>query len=466
MIRLAYIAQPMRYDESVTYLYFVRLPWSEAVATYTYPNNHVLHTVLVKAVSTLFGASPAALRIPAFLAGVAVIPATYAAARELYGGRAALFAAAICATSGALVLYSTNARGYTLVVLAFLLLVLSAARILRGARTSEWLAFAIVAALGLWTIPVMLYPLGAVSLWLALSFAVAEEPRRADLGRLGRALALAALLTLVLYAPVLSHDGLSALTRNKFVAATGWYQFLGELPSSFREAFASWSQGVWLIVYLVLAACAVVAVRRHRSVSRFPVGLPLAAYVWCAWLLAVNHRAPFARVWLWFLPVLAALGGAGLLLLSEGRPRARALVPSRLAAFIVAITIALATSVVLSRAVPLSLDTGTYRDASRAADLLARAIGPTDRVLVSLPTNAPLAFYLEQKGLSSSVMERDERAAGRVYVVVDEAEHQTLDAVAARSIVRDSTRFAPPRLFAQLPSSALIVFDSRNAAKR
>src|SRR4051812_19745302 len=45
-LRLAHVGQPMRYDESVTYLYFVRLSWYDAVSLYTYPNNHVFHTLL------------------------------------------------------------------------------------------------------------------------------------------------------------------------------------------------------------------------------------------------------------------------------------------------------------------------------------------------------------------------------------------------------------------------------------
>src|SRR5687767_1863319 len=106
-MRALYLGQPMRYDEAVTYMYFVRLPWSEALSTYTYPNNHLFHTLLAKASVTVFGNLPWALRLPAFVAGVLVVPATYMVARAIYGSRPALFAAAIVATSGTLVLYST-----------------------------------------------------------------------------------------------------------------------------------------------------------------------------------------------------------------------------------------------------------------------------------------------------------------------------------------------------------------------
>src|SRR5688572_18130278 len=48
-LRLYYLQQPMRYDESITYVHFAANSWTTAISSYTYPNNHVFHTVLVKA---------------------------------------------------------------------------------------------------------------------------------------------------------------------------------------------------------------------------------------------------------------------------------------------------------------------------------------------------------------------------------------------------------------------------------
>ena len=465
VLRVAYLWQPMRYDESVTYMYFARLAWNDAVATYTYPNNHVLHTLLVKASSIFFGPSPAALRLPALLAGVAGIPVTYVAMRLLYGGRAALFAAAVSATAGSLILYSTNARGYSMVVLAFLLLVIVGARIVEGATASDWLALALLGALGTWTIPTMLYPFGAVVLWIGLSLLADGRSRRRDVRRLGAAVVISALLTLALYSPILQREGVAALTRNKFVASSGWFEFFSQLPATLGDAVASWSLGISPIVSLLLALCAVVALARHASLSRFRVGLPLAVFVWCAWLLAVNHRAPFARVWIWMLPLVAALAGAGVLHLTAGRKRLGRLVEQRFTMLIVAFALAAATSVVVSRAVLLSLETGTFRDAPQAAAILARTLGRGDRVLTAIPTNAPLAYYLDQLGVADNMLTNDERGAAHIVAVVNQAEGQTLDDVAGRSIVHDSTHFSDPRLLAQLPASALVIFDRRDASK-
>jgi len=465
-LRLMYLSQPMRYDESVTFVFFARLPWREVMANYTYPNNHILHTLLVKAASTAFGDTPAVIRLPAFVAGVLLMPATYLAARALYDGSVALVATALVAVSGGLVLYSTNARGYTMVVLGFLLLVIIGARLLRGAAPREWLALAAVAAYGLWTIPVMLYPLGAVALWLVFSLLLAEPRRSADLKRLATAAVVTILVTGLLYMPVMSRAGIAAITRNRFVASTGWYQFLGEMPPSMRDAAVSWTLGLPLAVSIVLAACVAYALAKHRAISAFDVGLPVGAFVWSCWLLAVNHRAPFGRIWLWLAPLVACLAAAGLLLLTGRFRRSSLLVATRLPALTVAFTLAAAASLVLSRAVLLSRETGTYRDASAAAGILARAVGADGRILTSIPTNAPLAYYLERAKVPAEAVLREESSAGRVIAVVDAAEGQTLEGVTARSAVRDTVQFGPPRLLAQLPSSQLVVFERRNAPPR
>jgi 4-amino-4-deoxy-L-arabinose transferase-like glycosyltransferase len=454
----------MRYDEAVTYLLFVKQPWSDALSSYVYPNNHLFHTLLAKLAVTAFGNSPWALRLPALVAGLLLVPATYVVTRALYDVRAALIASAIVAASGVLTLYATNARGYSIVVLAFLLLILTAVRLLRGAPPHEWFTFAIIAALGLWTIPVMLYPLGTVSVWLVLSFLL--EDRRAELRRLAIALGLAGGLTLLLYSPVISREGVAAITRNKFVAPSGWYDFLGQLPATFGEALGSWSLGIPRTVSLALFASALVALRWHATISKFRANIVLAAFVWSAWLLVVNHRAPFARVWLWLLPLAASLAASGIVLLLERWPRTRILLAERLPSMSVAYALAAALSVVFSFEVLLTRDTGTYRDAEEASLALRGVLQPGDRVLAGLPTNAPLQYYLDRIGVNPAYLLVPERTAPRIFVIVDYAEGQTLDRMTMRSEVRDTSRFTPPKVVATFSASTVLMYQRRDAGPK
>ena len=463
-LRLAYLNQPMRYDESVTYLYFATLPWEQALSTYTYPNNHLLHTALVKGAITVFGSDPWAIRLPALLAGILVVPTTYAVARAMYGGPAALLATAIVGSSGILTLYATNARGYSLMVLAFLLLLLVAVRIQRGAARSEWIAFAVIGAIGLWTIPVMLFPLGAVSLWLAIwAILKGETP---ELRRLGTALLIAFALAVLAYTPVISREGIAAVMRNRFVAPQGWVVFLDQLPATLRDALRSWGLGFPPIVSVLLLGCAFAALSQHARISLVPINFGVAAFAWSAWLLVVTHRAPFPRIWLWFLPVAAALAGAGILILLGRWPKTAGWVERRLPVLAAVIAVVLAVTVVQSRAVTRSRDTGTFDDAELAARTLRGMVSGRDRILASIPTNAPLAYYLDQWGVNLATLTRPEDQAERIFAVVDLGEGQTLASVIAQSSVRDAGRFVAENAPVRMPTSAIVTFRRRDAAPK
>src|SRR6185436_2742479 len=84
-IRVAYLDVPMRYDEATTYDNFVSKPLWVALANYATPNNHLLNTFLAKVSVGVFGNEPWAVRLPALVAGIALVPATLALGRVLYG---------------------------------------------------------------------------------------------------------------------------------------------------------------------------------------------------------------------------------------------------------------------------------------------------------------------------------------------------------------------------------------------
>ena len=461
---MLYLTQPMRYDEAVTYMYFVRLPWAEALSTYTYPNNHLFHTLLAKSSVAAFGNFPWALRLPALVAGIIAVPASYVVVRALYGARAAIIATGLVAASGVLVLYSTNARGYSITVLAFLILVLLALRLLGGASRDQrqWIAFAVVAALGLWTIPIMLYPLGCVAGWYALT--ALTENRRDDLKRLAIALGVGALLTILLYWPVFSRSGVAAVTRNRFVTPSPWFDFFNELPASLGEALRSWGLGLPPLLSFALLGAAVYALWQHRAVSRLKIGIPLAAFVWSAWLLVVNHRAPFPRTWLWFVPIAGGLAGAGILsLLERAGDRGRRLAQQGAPLIAVVLAVACSFSVVTSFGVLLTRDTGTYREAEEATAVIRGFIQPGDRVIAAIPTNGPLEYYFDRAGIDRAQLYFDPNAATRAIGVVDLAEGQSLDALRAQSFVRDTTVWGAPLLAKQLEASLIVVFLRKNA---
>jgi len=80
-----FIDQPMRVDESWTFWSSVKDGWA-SVFTYVVPNNHVLHSIFVKLSTSILGAHPWAIRLPALLFGVLSIVLVFCASR-CFGGR-------------------------------------------------------------------------------------------------------------------------------------------------------------------------------------------------------------------------------------------------------------------------------------------------------------------------------------------------------------------------------------------
>jgi len=456
LLRLLTLSQPMRYDESITYLEFVRLPVSQALSHYDYPNNHLFHTLLAKASVAAFGNSPWAIRLPSFLAGIALIPLSYGMARTLYGARVAIISAALVASSGMLSMFATNARGYSIEAAAFVALVLVAARLLRAPSVSLWAAYAVTAAIGMWTIPVMLYPIGAVSLWLALNLLV--ERRRPELSWLAASLGGGALLTLLAYWPVFSHAGLAAVVGNKFVESTDWPQFLADLAVFGWSTLKSWGLGVPLLVTAALLAAAGFGVFRQGRHSTIRVGLPLGVFVWCAWLLVVTHRAPVPRMWMWCIPVFASLAGVGIVDALDRFPRlalAAARVPL-IASFAAIVGVA---SVALSGAILRNRDTGAFVDAEETAAQIAPVLKQGDRVVAAIPTNGPLSYYLDRLGVDPAYMRLDEVDASRLIVVVNESEGESVD-----DVTTNSKQFVVTQLVNR-PLSKVFLLERRDAPK-
>ena len=169
-LRVMFLFQPMRYDESYTYITYVARPLRTSISYYNCPNNHIFHTLMVRECIALFGDHPWALRLPALIFGTLMIPAAFFMAAAFFGPNVAVLTSALTASSSILVEYSTNARGYTIECVCFLMILANAKRLtLKSTRMRRGL-FCAISAFGFYTIPVMLFPFGIVVVWMILDW--------------------------------------------------------------------------------------------------------------------------------------------------------------------------------------------------------------------------------------------------------------------------------------------------------
>jgi hypothetical protein len=418
LVRLEFLFQPMRYDESGTYVHYASEPLYVGLTTYTAPNNHLLNTALVHVSTVVFGNHPWAIRLPAFMAGILLVPATYLAARIVYGRNAALVAAALVATSSVLIEYSTNARGYMGIALVFILMMALATYLCKSASQAAWTAFAILAALGFFTIPTMVYAFGAVMVWLAVSIS-AEGRRELLRARYVPATIAAAVLTLLLYAPVIATSGTSALIGNSFVKSRSWSYFAHHLPSSLGTTFARWHRDQPPAVWIALTIAFIIGLVLHRRLGL--VKLPPAAgpLLFVPLLLLLQHVVPYERVWSFLLPIYLMTAAAGLVFVTR-RLAAWRHYSAGVALLAVALCASLAGEAVASRGVARSEDTSTFRDAPKAAAFLEGYLRPGDRILVSPPADLILEYYLDADGLDAGRLLYTDFKAARLIAVVKE----------------------------------------------
>jgi hypothetical protein len=456
-LRLSFLWQPMRFDESVTYLHFVSKPLYQGLSDYAAPNNHLFHTLLAHIATMLFGSAPWALRLPAFVAGVCVVPAAYGAFRALYNKHVGLITAGLVAASSALIEYSVMARGYTIQCVIVLLLVVLCVYLQRHREAAAWLAFAVLSALAFYTVPTSLLALGVLVVWMLLSAASGRV--EVSRGRLIRDLAisavLAAALTALLYTPVLLASGWRALVANKFVISRPWPEFVAKLPAAGGRMWAQWTRDVPLVVGVVLLVGFCASFYRSRRWRASGLLLVIAVPLWCVPMLALQRAIPYTRNWLFLIPFFLGFASAGLVVLLRAlEGRCGRLAPLLYIVPALAACVGLGANVLRTQSVYYSTDTGAFRDAEAIVVFLKGYLHDDDRVLTCPPSGTCLRFYARREGMTAQYPIRRPSTRPRLLAVVDTSRGQTLDMVLERYRLSASA-FGPPREIRRFGSAAV-----------
>ncbi|HEX3110691.1 MAG TPA: glycosyltransferase family 39 protein [Thermoanaerobaculia bacterium] len=368
---------PPHYDEVFTVTEFASHSPLFFLTRYTHANNHVFHTLLVWIVRAVAGQRLWAVRIPAFVAGIAVLYAVYLLSRRLSGATAALIALALAAGATPLVEYSAQARGYTILTAVFLLLYLIDDDRLR----------AVLIALGAWTVPTMLYAAAAWALW-----SLATER---NWQRLTFVAAAGGALTFVLYLPIIVVTGTDSITANGNTLSVSYPVLFRELPRTFVEMASEWTLSFTWGIGIFLAIAAIVAIIR-RDRGGLALGFAVAAIVP---LLLVMRKVPFARVWLFVLPLALIAAATTIASMLPRLPRA---VPVVIAAVV-------AANAVRLTARDAFVDDPAMYDVAEVSDVI-RTLPPDARVLVTTPLDAPFAFYLPPERIIQDRFDSDPAA--------------------------------------------------------
>lgn len=439
LLRITQLWQGITFDETFIFNQYGDRSFGYILSNYGHPGNHILHTLLTRMSTGLFGVHAWSLRLPALIAGILVLPLFYVFVRAMFNRYIALLALAMAAGSGALVEYSALARGYSL-TWAFMVGAWIAGRYYtKTGNAVGGVLVALLNALGMWAVPSMLPAALACYLWMAL-YMVASY--RSSLARrttgLGLSFLLFLLLTALAYAPVVAAHSMDHLLHHPVLGEVNWGGFVDTHQDRSLDLWAYFNDtsgtAVSLLGFAGLAYAAWIS-------SKYRIML-FAMVVGAVPLTVLQMRVAPPQAWSYILFNLHMSSGIALFyLLKLVQERAFPSFGKRLR------TIAGAVGMLLLMAIPglrgIQGRVPRELDARRAARFMEGLLRPGDRILVEQPHDAAFTFWMLSQGMDHSVGEKAPGPGGRSFALVVPADGQTLATVLKhnRMAVSDTARF-------------------------
>jgi len=429
-LRYAYLWRPMTHDETYTFVGFAARGLRVVVTDYHLPNNHVLHTILVNLFYQLLGDSPAVVRLPAFIAGILIIPATYLVGRIFYDLKIGLLSASIICVLPIMIDYSTLARGYTMLTLFALLIIANAAFIKDHPNLIAWGVLVLLSGLGLYTNPTMIYPIGMTYTWLLISGFVndkhEEYGNRFYLYIAGSVIGIV-FLTAFLYSPIIFTSGIGSLVGNEVIESLSWSEFIQSLIPRINNTWQEWNRSLpkfisWFGMIGLVASFFVPKLPRNRRIP-----LVLAGFLWISTALVVQRVAPWPRIWLFLLPffvIWITAGYAGLFTMVTRKYSITAKYGNIVIIYLVLLLMFTGLYQNYSQLTQKRFSTGEIEN---VALFLRDTLTESDQIAVVSPDRIILEYYLLRNDISNDVFEeKGEYQDSRVIVVVNQGMKQDM----------------------------------------
>ncbi len=460
ILRGLWLNRPMQHDEAYSFIAFASRGLRVVLTDYHLPNNHVFHTVLMWLSSSLFGEAPWALRLSAYLAGVALIPASYAAGRLAFGRATGLLAAALVAFNAYFMHFSSDGRGYTLMILLPVLCWCLTMQLLRERNSFAWLLLTLLAALGFWVMPTMVYPYAAVMAWLGLSALLGDL----DAGYPARRFWWDAFISgtstiaimLVLYIPIFVNWGFNAVFNNNSIISImrddsyeGFFQNLG---ARWGDSWGQWHEGLGPVLLAVGVAAFVLGLLRHvGSERRWRVPLPLVGLAVVLAIMLLQRVVGWVRIWGFGLPFYFVYVAAGYSLAVGWLGRRLGQRWKSALLVLVALVYGYLTTAWTLRGGDATAELrGAAGEVERATAFLSQQVEAEDVIAVISPDSPAFWYYARQYGIPPSNFEFLREDLDEVFVVLNtESGHSVAQVVEARNALLDRVNLDDAELLYQ-----------------
>ncbi len=433
VVRLKNLNFPLSHDEAYMYNAFASRSFWHMVSDYHLPNNHVLLSIILKIVTGLFGNHVWTLRLPTIIVGVLMVPASYFFAKRFYSRETATLSSILVAVFPILVQYSVLARGYAIIGLSTLLLITLADYVRVRKNRFVWLLIVLLSAMGFFTIPIMLFPFGAIYIWLIVSSVIGDTrsygTRLSFFKYWASSGVVTALITIFLYMPIIIYS-YDRFFGNGFIAPLGWDVFLVTTWTRLRNTWIEWTEFIPLWISLLGVFGFLLSLIFHKKFSRQKFPLQLAFLIWIATMLVVRRPDMLPRFWLFLTAPILVWSAAGIieslkripLKIGKGWNPAQVFVT-----IIFAVVFAQGLSIVPS----LSTQWNKKDDMENATIYLKDYVHLGDLVTASTARLPAMRYYFNYYEMPRGYI-RQSGSFQRAFIIVDSQKGETLYSVAPK----------------------------------
>lgn len=436
VLRFNYIHQPIRYDEATTYLLFASKPIYFGLSVYPAPNNHLFNTFLMHSFVSIFGNDPWVLRLPAFIFGSLTVIISYFLAQVYYNKFAGLLVACFVSTSSILIEYSCNGRGYTIIVFLSLVIFLFVIYLRTNKNKFAWLMFSFINALGFYTIPTMLYSY-VISVFLLLVMVSKDRPviKSILLKNIFYYSLIMLLLAIIFYLPVIIVSGVGAIINNNYVKSMPINKFIKNIGISFIDTYNQWNRDIHPILKIIISISFLLSTIYYKNISKYKINLALWVIIPTLIILIIQRVVPFARVWLFILPIYFAIAFSGIGFLIEKSKRSERIKICIIYALIIIIGTINTIYLIKNKSIIISKETGVLMEGEEIIKYIGTIINNDDVIIAKCPTDNIVKYKMLKKGLFQKVYstyDREEIQRSDIkngFIIVNIEYNQTLDKI-------------------------------------
>lgn len=296
------LTMPISYDEAWTYFNFSEKGFLTSVSYYPTPNNHILFSILTNITFWFPFDATTNLRIPSLLIGIVACLIFAGIVFRYFGFRASLIGSAVFTFLPFSTYYGYMARGYGLVLLAFVIGLYTTLKIISdGENRLNWFAWIVSSVIGFYSIPIYLYPF--VSLTLLLFIGIIWRAHYRKILELFLSGFIVTTIVTILYIPIFFINGTRNVASTKHATVGGVAEVSDSMFNYFQPTF-DYFIGIrygWLI--LSVAALLALFFQTIRKLGLIILYLLLIPYIF----LFINSVNVGARMWFYQIATISLL---------------------------------------------------------------------------------------------------------------------------------------------------------------